>query len=70
MNKEKIKRKYQKNHPNCEYCIWYKFHSPSLKVFGLNCPDYSTCELKDKIIKCPKIKAKFCKYYYIGGNIK
>lgn len=71
MNQNKIKIEYQVKHPNCEYCIWYKYNSPSTKI-GISCPDYITCELKDKIIYdiniLNKMRAKNCKYYYVEGE--
>lgn len=65
---KKVQIEYQMNHPNCEWCIWYKYNSPSSKIMGINCSDYETCELKEKMIYFKKMKAKFCKYYYVEGE--
>lgn len=67
MKKEEIRIEYQRKHPNCEYCVWYKYHSPSLH--WVSCADFTTCDLKDQMIYFPKIKAKFCKQFIIKEDI-
>lgn len=64
MNKEKIKKKWREEHPNCEYCIWFKcrHHDPT------GCT-VTECDLKDQWISWPRLKAKFCKQYQIEEDI-
>lgn len=66
MNKkelEKRKIEYRKKHPNCEWCIWYKSHF----FENIGCTT-KECQLSEKWINFPKIKAKLCKEYYIEGE--
>ena len=57
-NIKEIKLNYRKEHPKCEWCIWYKYNSPSSKVPFISCADYAECTLKEQIIRFPKIKGK------------
>lgn len=43
-------KEYRTKHHKCKWCKYYKYNSPSSRIPGLICPDYETCELKDKII--------------------
>lgn len=54
-------RDYRKEHPKCKWCKYWKYNIPPI---GVSCPDYTTCELKDKIIH-GDWRAKFCKYYEV-----
>lgn len=60
-------QEYRANHPKCKWCIYWRYNSPSTRNPGINCPDYITCELKDKIIKT-NFGALFCKYYMVKGE--
>lgn len=64
MDKNKIQQLYRQEHPNCKWCVWYKYHSPSTKMF-IDCPDFIECTLKEKIIHFPRLKAKLCNQYYV-----
>lgn len=59
-------QEYRTNHPKCKWCKYWKYNSPSTKIPGLSCPDYVTCELKDKIIH-GNWRALFCNYYEINN---
>jgi len=65
-----LRAEYRQKHPNCEWCAWYSYHSPSTKAPFINCADYATCELKDTIIKIPKLKAKTCNEYLCKEEVK
>ena len=67
-NVKEIKLNYRKEHPKCEWCIWYKYNSPSSKVPFISCADYAECTLKEQIIRFPKLKGKFCKEYIVEGD--
>lgn len=58
---EKIKE-YRTKNQKCKWCKYYAYQSPSSKIFGLDCPDYEECTLKDKIIYFPNRK-NLCLYY-------
>jgi len=58
----KIIKEYREKHPNCEWCKWYKYN---FNMYMLSMSSYEECQLKEKIIYCKKIKAKFCKYYEV-----
>jgi hypothetical protein len=64
-NKElKDIKEYREKHPKCAWCKYYKY------ILYPNWVDlcYDYCRLKDKVIYCGRIEAKFCKYYNL--NIK
>lgn len=54
-------KEYRTKHKKCKWCKYHKYNSPSSQLY-ISCPDYETCELKDKIIHFTDFP-NMCKYY-------
>lgn len=67
MNREQ--KRYRQKHPKCKWCKYYKHN---YKEVGCQPFSWYNCELKDKPINenFNKIRAKFCKYYNVKGDVK
>ena len=53
---------WREKHPKCKFCRYCEFVSPSTK-FGVMCPDYYKCEVKDRIIHLPNMPRPLCMCY-------
>ncbi len=54
-------QEYREKHKKCKWCKYYKYNSPSSKIW-IECSDYESCTLKDKIIHFTDWKT-FCRWY-------
>ena len=58
---KKAQQEYASKHRNCNHCIFYT-HVSKFEHMGVS---FNECEVKDKIVKHPKLKAFLCQYYQV-----
>lgn len=55
---------WREKHPRCSFCKYNVFTSPSDK-YGISCPDYYRCKVKDRIIMRPDLPRPWCGCYKV-----
>ena len=55
---------WRRRHPKCKFCKHCKLQTPSAK-YGVSCPDFFSCEAKDKIITFIGLPRRFCRCFEV-----